>query len=147
VTIEEALVKLLKEAAGVDPADAARLAACHQVASIVAGRIYPKRAPQGERRAHIVYHRISGAREHSQDGPSGLARPRIQLDLWAPKYADVRTRADAVRVALDGFAGSIGEAPGAVNVNAVFLEDEDDDWDDDRELHMYRQDFTVWHNE
>ncbi len=36
---------------------------------------------------------------------------------------------------------------GGVDVNGVFLEDDDDGYDDDLQVYWWRMDFTLWHNE
>lgn len=130
MTIEAALVKHLTEHAG--------------LASVLGGRVFPKHRPQQPAYPAIVYHRISGPREHSHDGASGLAHPRFQFDCYAPTYAGAKDLSERVRAALDGYRGLMG---GSVDVNGAFLEDDDDGYDDDLQVYWWRQDFIIWHNE
>ena len=132
MTIETAITRHLTENAG--------------LAGVLGGRVYPKRMPQNPTYPTIVYHRISGAREHSHDGSSGLAHPRFQLDLWAKTHIAAKDLAEKVRAALDGYKGVMGGV-GGVDVNGVFLEDDDDGYDDDLQVYWWRMDFTLWHSE
>lgn len=132
MTIEAAITKHLTEAAG--------------LAGVLGGRVYPKHLPQNPTYPAIAYHRISGPREHSHDGSSGLAHPRFQLDLFARTHVAAKDLAEKVRLALDGYKGVMGGV-GGVDVNGAFLEDDDDGYDDDLKVYWWRMDFTVWHNE
>lgn len=132
MTIEEAITAHLLADAG--------------VAALVATRVYPVKMPQRPTYPAVTYFRVSGPREHSQSGPSGLAHPRFQLDCMAATYAGAKTLAAAVRLALDGFRGSMGGG-GGVDVNAVFIEDDRDDQDDDIQVYWVSLDAVVWHNE
>lgn len=128
MTIEAVLATRLIEATGL---------------AYLGGRVYPKHLPENTPYPAIAYHRISTPREHSHDGPSGLAHPRFQFDLYARTYAGISELAEGVRASLDGYKGLLG----GVDVQGVFLEDDDDGYDDDLEVFWRRLDFTVWHNE
>lgn len=132
MTIEEALV--------------AHLASDAAVAASVSDRIYPAVLPQKPGYPAIVYHRVSGPREHSQDGPSGLAHARFQLDCIDGTFRGARELGAAVRLALDGFSGTMGGGDG-VPVGAVFIEDEDGDYDDTLRLYRWRLDAVISHEE
>jgi hypothetical protein len=143
--MEDALVAFLK-------ADSATNA-------LIAGRIYPSAMPQQKVSSKsvpcIVYHRISTPREMAHDGPrgggslAGCAQPRFQLDLYALESAKASQLAEAVRLALDGFSGSMGGS-GGVEVQAVFVEDEQsgfEDLGDSLRLHWKQLDLVIWHAE
>lgn len=132
MTIEEALVAHLADDAG--------------VAALVNARIYPGLLPQKPGYPSIVYHRVSGPREHSHDGPSGLTHPRFQLDCIDGTFKGARELGVAVRLALDGFRGTMGGDEG-VPVGAVFIEDEDGDYDDELRLFRWRLDAVISHEE
>lgn len=118
-----------------------------QTAAHIGGRMYPKRLPQNPTYPAIVYHRVSGNREHSHDSSSGLAHPRIQLDVYARTHVEAKAVAEAVRSVLDGLpAGKLGGSAG-VDTSGVFLEDDDDGYDDDFEIYWFRMDFSIFHNE
>lgn len=132
MTIAEAIVAHLLANAG--------------VSALAGTRVYGKRAPQAPTYPLVVIHKISGPSEHSQDGPAGLATPRHQIDCMGKKISDAVGLGEAVRVAMDGFQGTLGGG-GGVAVDAIFIEDRRDDYDDDLEVHVYSQDFQIWHHE
>lgn len=131
----------------VEQAIADRLTTDATVASLVATRVFPEILPQDPTYPAIAYQRITTQRVRSMDGPSGLSRPRIQIDCYAAAYAQAKALADAVRLALDGKRFSYA----GLDVQAAFLEDERDqeasegrDIDDERRVSL---DFFVWHTE
>ena len=135
MSLEAAIVAKLKGDAGVK--------------ALVASRIYPNVAPKGARGgAYLVYQRISTPRVRSMDGPSGLASPRLQLTCYGPTYAKAMALAEAVRLALDGYAG----VTGGVTVQGVTVLDEGDIPDlavESESIRAYgrRLDVQIWHEE
>jgi hypothetical protein len=78
------------------------------ISGLVGGsRIYPVRLPQGQTLTSIVYTRISGLGDHHMQGPSGLSRPRIQIDCWSQSADTADLLARMVKARIDGFQGSI----------------------------------------
>lgn len=69
------------------------------------GRFYPDTLPQPVTLPAGRYQRITTPRVRSLSGPSGLAMPRIQIDLYATTRLAVDALAAEVRAALDGFTG------------------------------------------
>lgn len=132
MTIQEALV--------------AHLTGDGDVSQLVHGRVYPDVLPQKPGYPSIVYHTIASPREHSQQGPSGLAFTRIQIDCIDGTARGARELGTAVRLALDGFAGTMGGG-GGVAVGSVFVEDEDGDYDDTLRLFRWRLDVVISHEE
>lgn len=130
----------------IEEAISAHLAADAGVSSLVGNRVYPAVAPQKPEVPYIVYTRISSAREHSHDGASGLARPRFQFDCASRSYIGAMELSNAVRLALDAFQGTMGGS-GGVDVHAVFIEDEQDSYDDELKLYWRSLDFIIWHTE
>jgi len=126
MVIEEALYEHLKNNAG--------------VFALVGNRIYPIEAPQEAALPYLVYQRISGLRVRSHSGPSGLAHPRFQITGAAVTYPALRSVMNAVRVALDGFRGTMG---GGVGVGAALVENEMDS----EESFVSRLDVVIWHGE
>ena len=110
---------------------------------LIGTRLYPKKLPQKPTLPAVVYHRISGPREHSMDGSSGLAHPRFQFDMYGRTYAAAKDVSDKMRLALDAFKGTIG----GVDINGAFLEDDSDGYDDDLEIYWFQADYEIWHNE
>lgn len=131
MTVEEALYTHLTDDAG--------------VAALVSARVYPLVAPQDVARPYLVYQRISTPRVRSHSGPSGLAHPRFQITAVASTYGSARSLANAVRAALDGYSGAMGDAPGVQT--AGFLDNEAENYLDDIPAYVVRMDFILWHAE
>lgn len=111
-------------------------------------RIYPVRLPQGITAASLVYNRISGVGDHHMQGPSGLARPRIQIDAWAPTADGASALADLVKARLDGYRGEMGSGPAVVTVHGVFFDGERDlPFDDASKLYGVSRDYFVHYRE
>jgi hypothetical protein len=129
-TPEEGLVALLRGASG--------------VAAIVSTRIYPQVIPSGETRAAIAYQRISGMPVQHLRGPSGLERPRIQIDCIAANYGEMIRLSEAVKSALDGWRGTVQVTPSdSVRVGVMLVGDRDD-YEMETRRHRRSVDFAVW---
>jgi hypothetical protein len=111
--------------------------------------VYPIRLPQGRVKPSIVYSRISGVGDHHNEGPTGLARPRIQIDAWAQKADQASILADQVKARIDGFKGSMvyGNAGAEVIVQGVFFDSEREDYDDGAKLYRASRDYLIWFEE
>lgn len=113
------------------------------VTALVGTRIYPLLVPQDADLPAIAYQRISGPRDHTHDGSSGLAFARMQLTFVASSYDDAKSLGEAVRAAIDGHKGSMGD----VTVGACLLDQERDDWATVFESPVVRQDYLIWYQE
>jgi hypothetical protein len=111
-------------------------------------RMFPVVLPQGEKRPSVVYSRISGLSDHHMQGPSGLSRPRIQIDCWAAKADIAATLSDLVKARIDGFKGDIpygGDSPQAsVTVQGIFFDSEREDFDNESKLYRASRDYFIW---
>lgn len=105
--IEEALISLLKDTAG--------------VTAIAGTRGYPLQIPQDAALPAYAYQRISGPREATQEGASGFALARIQIGCQAETYAEAKALKEAIRLAVDGYQGTMG---GGVTVFGCYVENE-----------------------
>lgn len=114
------------------------------VAAILATRLYPVILPQNTIFPAATYQIIDTPRDNTLDGPSGLARPKIQFTLWATKADNVKALARAIRLALNGFKGTL---PDGSDVKSVLLEDERETYESDVNLHRIDLDFVVWFDE
>lgn len=122
------------------------------VKALVADRVYPMPAPQNGQYPFLTWQRISGQRVFSMGGPSGLAEPRFQIDVWSANrenrpdgggpYAEARSIADAVRRALDGFNGTLD----GIRASAILL-DERDLFENESGTTRVSMDFRIWHEE
>lgn len=93
-TIEKAIYSILAN----DP----------DVEGLVSTRVYPLIVPQGASMPAITYEQNSGPREHTMTGPIGMVPAMFVINCWSSTYAQSRTLADYVRIALDGYAGTVG---------------------------------------
>lgn len=114
------------------------------IAAILATRLYPVILPQNTIFPAATYQIIDTPRDFNLDGPSGLARPKIQYTLWATKADNVKALARAIRLALNGFKGTL---PDGSDVKSVMLEDERETYESDVNLHRIDLDFVVWFDE
>lgn len=117
-----------------------------QVSALIGSRVYPLAAPQDAILPLLVYQRISTPREASQSGSSGLAHPRFQLTCRATSYSQVKDLVKAVRISLDCFKGTLG-GDGGVSVGAIFLDNEQDDYEEASGEFSELLDFIIWHRE
>jgi hypothetical protein len=70
------------------------------VSDLIGSRIYPMRAPQKAPMPAVVYQIIAGTPVSSLDGDSGLDNIRLQLTVWANRYAEAVDLAAVVRRAI-----------------------------------------------
>lgn len=130
---------------------ARHLASTHAVASLAVGGIGPVVVTQDVDAApvypNIRYTKISGTEEYSHSGPTGLQQARYQFDVYALHPVAARQLADALRLALGGFVGTMEGAEGIVEIGAIFFEDEDASYVDELEVHWVRMDFMIWFSE
>jgi len=127
------------------PALRAFLLADAGISAVVGGaRIFPVVLPQGVKLASVVYTRVSSIGDHHMQGPSGLARPRYQIDAYAPEPNDAASLANLIKDRLDGYQGLMG----AINVQGVFLDTERDDYHAPPvNLHRVSVDYLIWFEE
>lgn len=126
------------------------LAGASRVTDLVATRIYPDVLPQAPRYPAIVYSLVSGVSDYAQDGPTDLARSRVQVDCFAADKLGVITLRSAVMNALSGYRGTIGSP--AISIQGVFALNQASNWGDGMAPtgpDVYRTiiDFDIWHQE
>ncbi len=102
-------------------------------------RMYPLRLSQGASLPAITYQRVSGPREYDLAGPTGRARPRMQVDCWATSYSAVKDLASKVIKVLNGLNGNMG----GEQVHGVTLEGERDGFEDETEYRRVILEFII----
>jgi hypothetical protein len=92
---------------------------------------------------------VSGLGDYTMQGPSGYARPRFQIDAWAPRPSPdaAVTLANAIKAALDGYTGPMGSGANAVFVQGIFIEDEREDYDDTVQMFRVSRDYFIHYGE
>ena len=106
-------------------------------------RVYPGKLPQNPTFPALTYQRASGARVSSIYGPSGLANPRFQIDVWAQTFTSMVDVAALVREGLDGFRGVVS----GVRIGSIVCVGDFDNYEPGVELHRRTIDFSIWHHE
>ncbi len=125
-------------------------------------RVAPYTAPQaggtGGGLPHCLYVEVSMTRIQSAQGPTGLARCRVQVDVWSPDKGEAKAIADKIAgvrddAGLDGFRGEITRAGvGRLKVQRVQMLDGFTDQDDPEhgtaagEFRVSR-DYEIWFEE
>lgn len=109
------------------------------VTALVSTRITPMPLPQGSTLPAITYWLISTPREYVQTGRAGLARARVQIDVWASTYLEAQTVAEAVVTAFDGWHDTLG--------NVAFVEGPRDGYETDTKLYRKLLDVTIHYEE
>lgn len=126
----------------------AYLLADNAIAALVGVRVYALKLPQGENRTSIVYSRISGLGDYHMQGPSGLSRPRVQIDCWAADIDQASVLADLVKERIEGFRGQMDygsdSPPDAIAVQGIFFDSEREDYDDTVKLSRVSRDYFIW---
>lgn len=121
------------------------------IAAAVADRISAAPAPQNQTYPFITWQRISTPRVSSLGGPSHLASPTFQVDVYSDSreqrqggsgFIEARAIATAVRQALDGYDGLVGSQRGN-----IALQDERDSVEDEPRIVRVSMDFKIWHQE
>lgn len=123
-------------------ATVAHLAANAGVVAAAPGGVHLQRRPEGERRPCIVLERGGSSPDHTHGGPSGFVEVIMRVACLAETHAQAHAAATAVRLALDGFRGSM---PGPVSVDGVYLEDEADGEDVEYGANVVEQVYLLQH--
>ena len=106
-------------------------------------RVWPIKMRQGNELACVVYQRIYSGRSHTNAGSSGFVESLYQINCIAKTHKEAKALAEAVRLDLDGFKGSMGTGADVTEVDGVFLEDERDTFDDELSLYSIQLDFAI----
>lgn len=92
------------------------------VNELVGERVYVRRAFRTTTLPRITLDRIGEDFAHTMAGRDGIARPRIQIDVWATTIDDADDIADRLEAILDGYRGDIG----GVTMQGIFQRDRRD---------------------
>lgn len=111
--------------------------------SEVGDRIYPLGLPQTPTYPAITYRPASTTIPMAHDGPGDFISRRIQFDCYDPDYATVKRVSKALRRAINGFKGTMGE----VQVHGVFYITEVEDFGDVAEVERVAVDFKFNYKE
>lgn len=92
---------------------------------------------------YITYQLISKPREPIHQGKSGLAITRIQFTLWAKSYSAVSDLAVRLWTLFYGYKGTWS----GIRIDAVFIENEVDDYSPETQVYQRTLDLRILHSE
>lgn len=129
--MEEAIITLLTSAAG--------------VTALAGNRINWSLRPDADALPAVSLHRVSGERDASLAGRTGLVASTVQVDCWARTYGEAKRLARAVILALPHARNTVG----GVVLQGIFIDRESDSFDGEEPHNVFRTriDFSVWHSE
>lgn len=115
------------------------------VAALVGDRIFPDVSPQRTPSPFVVYSTVSSSSYRHVKGPSGRATPRYQFDCYAESRLDADRLATAVRIALEGFTGTVA----GVAISRITFDNRQTGIDENAEPWLRRTilDFFIEHQE
>lgn len=118
------------------------------VSAIVGSRIYPVLAPASAAMPLVTWRRSGVQREQTLRGPMGLPRVSVEYSIYGTTYEQARELADAMRVVLDGYGGTLDNT----TIRQTSLEDESDDFvtlagADLPPVYQVTQRYDVWWSE
>lgn len=110
--------------------DVARALVVHRVAesarvrALVGGRIRPGVLDADDALPAVVYSIVSSQHWHHLQGAAGGGQARVQFAAYAYSAAEAADVAGAIRDALDGFAGRLGDGEDAIAVYDCTLDND-----------------------
>jgi len=106
-------------------------------------RIYPLILPQKATFPAVTYQKIAGSWEHSMGGDSGFASPDYQFTCYAKTYPEAKETATALRLIMQNLSAVIN----GIYIQAVLIENETDDYENDTELYSVLLEFRVFYQD
>ena len=116
------------------------------VKALISARAYPNVIPQDADLPALAYQEISRPGGMAHDGATGIAWPRFQITGQADTYTEVVDLLNKVRIALNGFTGTMGGS-GGVTIEGCFVKDVHDGYEFATERETRRLDVIIWHQE
>lgn len=115
------------------------------VAALVSDRVYPQTVPTAADLPWIAMTKVSSPSIRTLGGDCGVENPSFRLDVWAATSETADAVADAIRNALSGFTGMMGDSD-VMSARLDDLSDSFDAPDDGTESVLFNVpvDFTFW---
>jgi len=133
ISIEEGIVHLLKNNAG--------------VSALVGTRIYAQKLPQNPIMPALTYQLITPMSLISHQGMSGTAYSRYQITGWDTTELGIIALMKAVRICLGCYKGTVGVAPNTVVIQALLPVGGYETYEPTTGLFMRSLDFEIWNAE
>lgn len=89
------------------------------VSALVGTRIYTHVAPEGAALPRVTVQKVSETHPDHLLGASGLVHTRVQVDCWDDDADGVIALGDAIRTAVHGFRGAMGDESLAIRRSTV----------------------------
>jgi hypothetical protein len=111
------------------------------ITDVVSTRIYKDIVDQNTAYPNLLFIRTGGDADVAMDGPIGLERSEMTLQVRAKSAATVISARDAVKSALNGYSGTVG----STEFQGIFFEYGNSGYVEN--LGMYHEDllFTIYH--
>lgn len=93
------------------------------IQGIVGDRIYPDQIPQNVPYPALVHYKQSVERTAFKDSPTVNYKVRYQVDVYAAKFSEAETLAQAVETKLHGYSGTVK----GINIQNCYYQDKSDD--------------------
>ena len=129
------------------------LSAIVELTEEIEDKIYPDgEVPTGTQMPYLTYVKDDNLHTNHQGGSSGLAEPRIKINIWGVTEEQAALIFDIVRRHLDGFRGTMGTGANEIVVKVAVLEADREGYvppDDGTQVGAYRAsgDFLIWFGE
>lgn len=112
--------------------------------ALIGQRVYPNILPDDEDVTlpavrYIIVSDPQFALTHEL-GPSGLARPRVQFDVYAHTPEEAKLVGEQIRLAWEGFRGVVG----STSIYASIKADHRSGYEQETNLHREQYDFLIW---
>jgi len=118
--------------------------------ALIGQRYYPLSIPQGCSMPAVAYEKISGPRIHAFSADIG-SYPRMEFTCYGETYPSVSAVFEQLRSALQDYLNTIMGGVGGLEVKAVLLQDERDDFETDSKGNIIKYskiaDFEIWYEE
>jgi hypothetical protein len=110
-------------------------------------KVYPQSIPQGTPLPAIRVYQSGGGPLYADDGETGLFNPRVITEVYAKDYGAAKDLARQCRGVLSGYHGTLN----GVDVQAIFLDDEQDDREGGSNaaeyVYIVSQTYQIWHGD
>lgn len=118
------------------------------VAGLIGTRIYPVLAPAAAQLPLVTWRRSGITRAQTLGGPMGVPQVSVEYSIFAATYETAREIADAMRVTLDGYGGTVDNT----TVRQTALDNESDEFvqlqgSDLPAVYQITQSYDVWWQE
>lgn len=94
------------------------------VAGLMGDRVYPVVAPASAALPFVTWRRVAIRRQQTLGAPMGMPVTSVEYSIYGGTYEQAREVADAMRLVLDGYGGTVNNT----EVKQTSLEQESDDF-------------------